>query len=180
MAQTSTVFNFLVDLSDVDRGNYDQLTLKVARHPSETSLYMLARVLAYCLEYRTGLSFSKGLSESDEPALWCHDETGTLTSWIEIGGPTPERLHRASKRCEDVAVYLHRDPRHFLEQCNKVEIFRSSQIRIYLFPPEILAGLESILDRRMVFALSRNDGELYISSANTTLNGKLEQRQIGA
>ncbi|MBN8550741.1 MAG: YaeQ family protein, partial [Deltaproteobacteria bacterium] len=65
MAQTSTVYNFAISLSNVDRGVYEDLKLSVARHPSETLPYLLTRVLAYCLEYQEGISFSKGLSESD-------------------------------------------------------------------------------------------------------------------
>src|SRR6185436_948034 len=52
MALTATVYNFDIDLADVDRNVYERLDLRVARHPSETIEYMLMRVFAYCLEYR--------------------------------------------------------------------------------------------------------------------------------
>ncbi len=51
MAETATVYQFTIDLADMDRGVYETLALRVARHPSETVEYMLVRVLAYCLEY---------------------------------------------------------------------------------------------------------------------------------
>ncbi|NTU84902.1 MAG: YaeQ family protein, partial [Chloroflexales bacterium] len=50
MAQGATVHTFTVELADMDRGVYEQLDLRVARHPSEAADFMLARVLAYCLE----------------------------------------------------------------------------------------------------------------------------------
>ena len=50
MALSSTVHHFDIALSDVDRGVYESLSFKVARHPSETAEYLIARVLAYCLE----------------------------------------------------------------------------------------------------------------------------------
>ena len=41
MALTATVHNFDIQLSDVDRGVYESLSLRVARHPSETEEYLL-------------------------------------------------------------------------------------------------------------------------------------------
>jgi uncharacterized protein YaeQ len=51
MALSATVYHLQVDLSDVDRGVYEALDLRVARHPSETMRYLLTRVIAYCLCY---------------------------------------------------------------------------------------------------------------------------------
>ena len=55
MAQTATIYNVTIDLSDLDRGVYETLDLRVARHPSETAEYMLVRLLAYCIEYLEGI-----------------------------------------------------------------------------------------------------------------------------
>ena len=46
MALTATIYNFDFDLADTDRGVYETLALRVARHPSESEEYMLTRVLA--------------------------------------------------------------------------------------------------------------------------------------
>ena len=74
MALTATVYHFTIRLSDVDRGVYEALDLKVARHPSESDEYMIARVLAYCLEYAEGIAFSRGgLSEPDDPPIAVRD-----------------------------------------------------------------------------------------------------------
>ena len=69
MAETATIYQFSIDLSDMDRGVYDTLELRVARHPSETAEYMVVRVLAYCLEYQEGIMMTEGVSSGDEPAL---------------------------------------------------------------------------------------------------------------
>ncbi len=71
MAIGATIHTFTVQLSDVDRGVYDELQLRVARHPSETAPYMLTRVLAYCLEFEEGIAFSEGVAATDEPPSWC-------------------------------------------------------------------------------------------------------------
>ena len=84
MALSST---FTIRLSHVDRGIYETLDLRLARHPSETPEYLITRLLAYCLEFTEGIAFSKGLSDPDEPAIVVRDLTGALRGWIEIGAP---------------------------------------------------------------------------------------------
>ncbi len=109
------IYNFEIDLADHDRGVYETLALRVARHPSESEEYLWTRVLAYALECTEGIQFSPGgLSDPDEPAITVRDRTGTIRSWIEIGTPDAARLHRASKATPRVAVYLHKDPTQFL------------------------------------------------------------------
>ncbi len=69
MALTATLHNLRIALSDSDRGVYEALDLRIARHPSETLPYMLTRALAYCLYWEPEIAFSKGLSTADEPAV---------------------------------------------------------------------------------------------------------------
>ena len=76
MALTATIYNFDVQLADIDRGVYESLSFKAAQQPSETAEYLLSRVLAYCLEYAEGIAFSKGIAEPDVPALAVRDLTG--------------------------------------------------------------------------------------------------------
>lgn len=51
MATGSTIHTLAIELSDSDRNVYQSLELRVARHSSETAEFMLARILAFCLEY---------------------------------------------------------------------------------------------------------------------------------
>ena len=95
MALSSTLYRLRIELSDVDRGVYESLDLRVARHPSEGADRLVARVLAYALLYEPGLEFGKGLSDADEPALSTHDLTGQLTHWIDVGTPSADRIHIA-------------------------------------------------------------------------------------
>jgi hypothetical protein len=110
MALTATIYNLDVQLADTDRGVYESLSFKVAQQPSESDEHMMARVLAYCLEYTEGIGFSKGIAEPEEPALFVRDLTGALRTWIDIGSPDAARLHKASKAAPRVVVYTHKDP----------------------------------------------------------------------
>lgn len=175
MALPSTVHNFEIDLSDTERGVYESLTLKVARHPSETEEFLVARVLAYCLEVTEGLAFSSGLAEPDEPALAVRDLTGALAAWIEVGVPDAERLHKASKLAPRVAVYTHKDPRHLLRQLAARKIHRAEALELYALDRELIAGIAARLERRMSFALSVADRHLFVTLGDASLDGAIER-----
>jgi uncharacterized protein YaeQ len=168
---TVTVYNFEVQLSDVDRGVYDTLVLRAARQPSETAEYLLTRVLAYCLEYREGLAFTAGLAEPDEPAMAVRDLTGALLTWIDIGAPDAARLHKASKAAPRVVVYTHKDPAALLRQLAEAHIHRAEALEIYAVDRALLAALAERLERRMVLGLAVTDRHLFVTLGETTLTG---------
>ena len=172
MALGATVYTIDIDLADSDRGAYETLALRVARHPSESDDYLVARVLAYCLEYTEGIAFSRGgLSDADEPAISIRDLTGSLQAWIDIGSPDPARLHKACKLAPRVAVYMHRDPGQFLKNLAGERIHRVEALELYALDRALIASLVAKLERRMTFALSINDRELYLSIGSDTLTG---------
>ena len=180
MALSSTVYNFDVQLSDVDRGVYETLSLRVARHPSETEEYLVTRVLAYCLEYAEGISFSKGLADPDEPAIVVRDLTGALRVWIEIGAPDADRLHKASKASPRVVVYTHKDPERRVQQLSSERIHKAETIEISAVDRALLGGLVERLDRRTAWELAASDGHLYLTVGGVTLDGAVERHSLTA
>lgn len=175
MALTATIHNFDIELADVDRGVYESLSFRVARHPSETEEYLLTRVLAYCLEHAEGIAFSKGLAEPDEPAIAVRDLTGALRAWIDIGAPDAARLHKASKASPRVAVYTHRDPAQLVRQLSGERIHRAEALELYAVDRGLLASLASHLDRRVALSLSVTERQLYVDVAGATLAGSVER-----
>ena len=176
MALGATVHNFDIDLADSDRGVYETLALRVARHPSESDEYLVVRVLAYCMEFTDGIAFSPGgLSDPDEPPLAVRDLTGRLQSWIDIGTPDAARLHRASKAVPRVAVYVQKDPAQWLRALAGERIHRASELELYAVDRDLIAALVAKLERRMAFALSINDRELTISLADATISGEVKK-----
>ena len=175
MALGATIYNFTVRLSHIDRGVYETLDLRLARHPSESPEYLATRLLAYCLEFTEGITFSKGgLSDPDEPAILVRDLTGALKAWFEIGAPEAARLHKASKAAPQVAVYPTRDATPWLARLAGERIHRADQIAVQVIDPTLLASLVQRLERRMDLDLSVSDGMLYLSIGEDTLTGSVE------
>jgi uncharacterized protein YaeQ len=171
MALTATIFNFDIDLSDNDRGVYETLALRIAQHPSESDEYLIARVLAYLLEYADGITFSRGVSEPEEPAISVRDLTGSITTWIEIGTPDAARLHKASKSGARVVVYCHKEGAQWLKGLAAAGIHRADALELYAIDRGLIAELVARLDRRMAFSVSVNDRELYVSIGNDNITG---------
>jgi uncharacterized protein YaeQ len=166
MALGATVYHFHIDLSDVDRGTYEALDLRLARHPSESVRYLLTRTLAYCLCYQDGIGFSKaGLSDSDEPPLSVLDATGTLKLWIDIGAPSARRLHKAAKAAERVVLFSHVERSLLLAEAASAPIHRLEEIEVWQLDAGFLDRVAARLDRKLSFTLTRSDGTLYLDLA---------------
>lgn len=167
MAAGATIRTFEVQLADVDRGVYDELSLRVAQHPSETDLYLLTRVLAYCLEFEEGITFGGGISAVDEPAVLVKDLTGRVTAWIEVGAPDAGRLHTGSKLADRAAVYTHRDPQKVVAAWAGKPLHRAEDIVVRSFDPGFIDEASRALERRNDITVSVSEQQLYLD-----LNGR--------
>lgn len=179
MAIGATIHTFDVQLADVDRGVYEDFSLRVARHPSETPAYMVTRLLAYCLEYEEGIAFAGGgVSSTDEPAVLVRDLTGQITAWIEIGAPDAARLHYGSKLAGRAAVYTHRDPAKLLVSWAGKTIHRSSDIVVRSFDPGFIELVAAELGRRNTLSVSLIEGQLYLELGGTAFSSEVHEHRI--
>lgn len=180
MSLTATIYTFEIDLADHDRQVYDTLFVRAARHPSESEEYLWTRVLALAAEHVDGIEFSRGgLSAPEEPAIVVRDLTGTVTSWIEVGLPDAERLHRAMKAAPRVAVYAHRDPTQLIRRLAGERIHRADALEFYAMDLPLLAAVVPHLSRRVTFALSISDRELTLSIGADTFSGQIRRLALG-
>jgi uncharacterized protein YaeQ len=175
MALTATIYNLDVELADTDRGVYETLAFKVAQQPSESDEHMVARLLAYCLEYAEGIGFSRGIAEPEEPALFVRDLTGALRVWIDIGSPDAARLHKAGKAAPRVVVYTHKDPAQLVRALAGERIHRADALELYALDRELITALVARRDRRTKMDLTVTQGHLYVTLNGDTLEGSVER-----
>lgn len=162
MAISSTVIALNIELADIDKGVYETVELKLAKHPSETGPYFVTRVIAYALELTEGLVFTAGLANGDEPPLWVRDLTGSLVTWVDVGTPEASRLHKASKAADNVVVYCHTDTTAWLSRLASESVYKSDQIALCALPRKAIQELAKALERRNTWSLTRTEGVLYI------------------
>lgn len=178
MALAATIYQFTIQLADIDRAVYESLDLRVARHPSETSEYMLTRVLAYCLEYQDGIALTEGISAEDEPAVVIRDLTGRITAWIEVGAPDAERLHRGSKLAGRAAVYTHRPPALVMDKLRDKKIHRIDAIPILAFESDFIDRAVKLIERRNALSLSITERQLYLEINGQTLTTAITEHRL--
>ena len=169
---------FEVDLSDVDRGVYEQFTMRVARHPSETEAFMATRILAYCLEYAPGIAFGGGVSTADDPAVMIRDLTGALIAWIEVGAPDAARVHTGSKRSERAAVYTHRDPERVIAAWAGKPLHRGDEIPVFSFDDGFITSVSDAVARRNALTLSRTESQIYLGLNEVQLSSAIHEHRI--
>ncbi|MFC7431837.1 MULTISPECIES: YaeQ family protein [unclassified Agrococcus] len=179
MAIGATIHTFDVSLADVDRGVYDDVTVKVAQHPSETLPFMATRLLAWCLEHEEGIAFGDGISGGDEPAVLVRDLTGALVAWIEVGAPEAERVHRGSMAAERTAVYTHRDPEKVAARWSGKRIHEAEDVRLVSFDAGFVDAVADAIARRTTMTLSRTEGIVYAEVNGVALSSAVHERRAG-
>lgn len=181
MALPSVVRRFELTLADSDRGVFESLDWRVAQHPSESERYLVARVIARALQHTEGLDFSKGgVSDDSEPALVQRDLRGDLRAWIEIGSPSPDRLHKASKASPRVVIYAWKNPEELAAAIVERKVHRAEAIELYAFDADFLDGAAAQLDRNNRWDLSVAGGSLYLTVGELLLESEVRQISLSA
>jgi uncharacterized protein YaeQ len=163
MALKATIFKADLSVADIDRGYYQDHTLTLARHPSETDERMMVRVLAFAMHAHEALEFGRGLSTEDEPALVRRDLTGAIEEWIDVGLPDEKELRKACGRANAVhvlayggrAVALWWDKaRDRLQQLDRLAVRE--------VPAAASAGLARLAARSMRLQCTIQEGQIWI------------------
>lgn len=168
MALASTLYRFKIELSDMEKSNYQSLDLRVAQHPSETMAYLFTRVFAYALSYEEGLEFSpEGLNNPEGPTIRTLDNSrgssNDVKLWIEIGNPSERKMHKASKASEQLRIYTYKDPNVLMNEISRHDIYNKNKIEIYAIDPKFLERLEAIVKKENRWTLIFNDGVMMLN-----------------
>jgi uncharacterized protein YaeQ len=141
--------------------------------------YLLTRSLGYCLSYEEGIVFSKGgISSTEEPPIAIRDVTGVLRTWIEIGSPSAERLHKAAKAAPKVELYTSAELVSLRREAATRPVHRLEEIVVQRFEPAFLDALEARVEKNTSFELVRNSGELYVTLAGATHTSALTSASL--
>lgn len=179
MALPATLRRFTITLADADRERYETLEWRVAQHPSESERYLVARVIARALELAEGVEFSKGgVSDDEEPAIVHKDLRGDWVAWIEVGSPSPERLHKASKLAPRVVVYAWKNVDQLAAAIAEHEVHRRDELELKALPAELLDAVAATLDRNNTWDLSVTGGALYLTIGGALFEGAVDVRPI--
>ncbi|ATG73005.1 hypothetical protein CGX12_10915 [Zobellella denitrificans] len=176
MALTATLHKVRLNISDLHRHYYQEHSLTVARHPSETETRLMVRLLAFMRHADEDLSFTKGLSTDDEPELWQKAPDGRILLWVELGEPSVKRIKQALSRAERVVVYSY-GGRSALEWWSKhqIELGQLPRLEIYHLADPQPARLAALCSRSIDLFATLQELDIQVTDGKNSLDLQLTQ-----
>jgi uncharacterized protein YaeQ len=175
MALPSTIYKATIQLADIDRGRYETLAATVARHPSETEERLVARLLAYALFCEEDLVFTRGLCATDEPDLWVKGGDDRVRFWVEVGLPDAERIVKASRHAERVALLACGRALPGWEQQHLPKLAPVPNLTVIAIDQPFLASLVERLERSVSWSITITEGVCYLTIGEETLETVLNR-----
>jgi uncharacterized protein YaeQ len=176
MALRSTIYKFDLHISDNERNYYNSHPLTIAQHPSETAERMMVRLLLFALYADERLSFTKGLSEIDEPDIWVKDLTGQIKLWLEVGQPDEKRILKACSKSDQVVVCAFSGQASNLWWSSiKNKVQKAKNLRVISVPQACAKTIGSWVQRTMQIHINIQEGEVLVSSEQGQINFSVEE-----
>jgi len=174
--------DFDIALSQVDLGLEQRLSVKTARHPSETLDRLWLRVLTYCLFWEDRLAFGPGLADPDEPDLQATDLTGVRTLWVRIGKPDPAKVQKAADQNNRarIAVVFDSPERMdaFIAAGRDAGLGRLGRVELCAIDPELTSALAEVDERRTKVSVTFVGDQFYVDRGGRTFEGALTRKSF--
>lgn len=168
MALPATIYRATVEISDIDRGIYESIQTTLAQHPSETKERVVARLLAMAIFYEADIAFTKGISATDEPDIWVIGADGRVRLWIEVGIPDADRIIKASRHAERVALLAYGKAFASWDQQQLPKLANIGNLTVVCINNEFIAKLAAELERVIPWSITITEGTLYLTGKNMT------------
>lgn len=162
MALKPTIYKFRIELSDLNREQYDSLNLTIAKHPSETLERMMARVLAFCLNSEEYLSFTKGLNAVEEADIWSRTLDDKISLWIDVGEPSFDRMKKSSRLAEQTKIYTFNSKADVWWKQGERK-FQDLSVSIFQFDSADIEALVELVERTLDFSVTITGNSIYVA-----------------
>lgn len=171
MAANATIYKASLNIADMDRNYYAEHNFTLAKHPSETDLRLMIKLIAFMLNADETLLFTKGITQDDEPDLWQKALDGDIKLWIDLGQPDEKRIRKACGRSEKVIIYMYQEGSALAwwkQMQNSLGRFKNLSV-VYL---NIDGDIELLAKRAMVLQCNISDFELTIIDNDNSVTVK--------
>ncbi|HDG1707345.1 TPA: YaeQ family protein [Kluyvera ascorbata] len=181
MALKATIYKAVVNVADLDRNQFLDASLTLARHPSETQERMMLRLLAWIKYANERLQFTRGLSSEDEPEVWLHNDHMGIDLWIELGLPDERRIKKACSLSQEVALFTYNSrAAEIWWQQNQNKMAGFKNLAVWYLDDEQLAKLSAFAERTMTLQATIQEGAIWLSDAQNNLEIHLTPWQLPA
>ena len=159
MAKGATIYKASLNIANMDTHYYAEHELTIAKHPSETDLRLMVRIISFVFNASEDLSFTKGIDQDDEPDIWEKRLDGEIKLWIDLGQPDEKRIRKACGRSDEVMIVTYQDGAArswWKQEENKLKRFKNLGV-LHL---NIKGDIEVLVQRSMKLPCNISDGEL--------------------
>jgi uncharacterized protein YaeQ len=175
MAQKATIYKAEVNLANMDKDIYLDHNLTIAQHPSETLQRMMLRIVAWALHANERLTFTKGLSDEDEPELWQKNYSDEIEVWIDLGTPDEKRVKKGSVRAKQSVIFSYGN--NSAKEWWKQQITKASKfdnLTVYFVSDETMEALAHLASRTMQLQFSISEGDVWLSCEEESIQLDIE------
>ena len=167
MATKPTILKASIQISDIDRGHYDDFTLTISQQPSETDERVMVRLLAFAIHAAEGLKFTEGIAAEGEPDIWLKSLTGEIELWIEVGLPSEKRIRKACNQAKKVYVYAYgaRSAPVWWESMAE-KLARHQNLEVIFLPAAATRSLSQLAQKTMTLHCTIQDGQIWMGDAD--------------
>ncbi|EGZ0385240.1 TPA: YaeQ family protein [Escherichia coli] len=174
MALKATIYKATVNVADLDRNQFLDASLTLARHPSETQERMMLRLLAWLKYADERLQFTRGLCADDEPEAWLRNDHLGIDLWIELGLPDERRIKKACTQAAEVALFTYNSrAAQIWWQQNQSKCVQFANLSVWYLDDEQLAKVSAFADRTMTLQATIQDGVIWLSDDKNNLEVNL-------
>ena len=159
MAAKATIYKALLNIANMDSHYYAEHNLTLAKHPSETDLRLMVRLIAFVINADENLEFTKGISQEDEPDLWKKSLGGDIELWVDLGQPDEKRIKKACGRSEKVIIYTYQEGMA-TSWWKQIETSLTRFSNLQVIHLEMDGDIETLAKRAMSLQANISDGEL--------------------
>jgi len=159
MATKATIYKALLNIANMDSHYYAEHNLTLAKHPSETDLRLMVRLIAFVINADENLEFTKGISQDDEPDLWKKSLGGDIELWVDLGQPDEKRIKKACGRSEKVIIYTYQEGMA-TSWWKQIETSLTRFSNLQVIHLEMDGDIETLAKRAMSLQANISDGEL--------------------
>ena len=154
MALKATIYKATVNVADLDRNQFLDASLTLARHPSETQERMMLRLLAWLKYADERLQFTRGLCADDEPEAWL--------------------IKKACTQAAEVALFTYNSrAAQIWWQQNQSKCVQFANLSVWYLDDEQLAKVSAFADRTMTLQATIQDGVIWLSDDKNNLEVNL-------
>jgi uncharacterized protein YaeQ len=125
---------------------------------------MMVRLLAFALYAEEYLTFAQGMSNDDEPDLWCKDLTGAIQTWISVGLPDERLIRKACGRSNQVVLITYGRSADIWWNENRDKMQRQSNLTVLKLTTETTQALAAWAARNMALQCNIQEGDIMLTS----------------